>query len=84
MRHASHEASCGICTKLVALDSPPVFENELWHVRPLDPPGGCVFHPRCPLAGPRCSIEVPRLQNDAGGLVACHLYDGGVALKTAA
>jgi diadenosine tetraphosphate (Ap4A) HIT family hydrolase len=40
MRHASHEASCGICTKLVALDSPPVFENELWHVRPLDPPGG--------------------------------------------
>jgi peptide/nickel transport system ATP-binding protein len=51
---------------------------------PLDPPGGCVFHPRCPLAGPRCSIEVPRLQNDAGGLVACHLYDGGVALKTAA
>jgi diadenosine tetraphosphate (Ap4A) HIT family hydrolase len=40
MRHAPYEASCGICNKLVALDSPPVFENELWHVRPLDPPGG--------------------------------------------
>ncbi|MES1187465.1 MAG: hypothetical protein ABUL60_26845 [Myxococcales bacterium] len=39
MRHASYQASCGICNKL-ALDSPPVFENELWHVRPLDPPGG--------------------------------------------
>jgi peptide/nickel transport system ATP-binding protein len=47
---------------------------------PLNPPSGCVFHPRCPHAGPRCSAEVPRAINDAGGLVACHLYDGGVAL----
>jgi peptide/nickel transport system ATP-binding protein len=47
---------------------------------PLNPPSGCVFHPRCPHAGPRCSVEVPRTVYDEGGHVACHLYDGGVAL----
>ena len=50
---------------------------------PLDPPSGCVFHPRCPLAGPRCPAEVPRRVNDADGMVACHLYDGGVGLAAA-
>jgi peptide/nickel transport system ATP-binding protein len=46
---------------------------------PLDPPAGCGFHPRCPLAGPRCRAEVPTLKSgDHGGLVACHLLDGGV------
>ncbi len=46
---------------------------------PINPPSGCAFHPRCPLAGPRCRSEVPRLTG-AGNLrtVACHLNDGGV------
>jgi peptide/nickel transport system ATP-binding protein len=47
---------------------------------PLDPPSGCVFHPRCPFAGPRCRGEAPRIVQDAGGVVVCHLYDGGVQL----
>jgi peptide/nickel transport system ATP-binding protein len=46
---------------------------------PLDPPPGCVFHPRCPEAGTRCRVEAPHLVRDTGGLVACHLYGGGVA-----
>jgi peptide/nickel transport system ATP-binding protein len=46
---------------------------------PLNPPPGCVFHPRCPDAGTRCRVEAPRLVRDTDGLVACHLYDGGVA-----
>src|SRR5881392_97618 len=29
---------------------------------PLNPPSGCVFHPRCPIAVERCSREVPRLR----------------------
>lgn len=29
---------------------------------PLHPPTGCVFHPRCPIARPECSIAVPILQ----------------------
>ncbi len=29
---------------------------------PLNPPSGCVFHPRCPLAIERCRMEVPALR----------------------
>ena len=43
------------------------------------PPPGCAFHPRCPMAGPRCAIESPELRAGADGVaVACHLHDGGV------
>jgi peptide/nickel transport system ATP-binding protein len=38
-----------------------------------DPPGGCRFHPRCPLAIERCSRESPEmLPSKANGRVACH------------
>jgi peptide/nickel transport system ATP-binding protein len=47
---------------------------------PLAPPPGCVFHPRCVQVGARCSAQVPRLVSDQGGIVACHLYDGGTQL----
>jgi peptide/nickel transport system ATP-binding protein len=49
---------------------------------PLDPPPGCVFHPRCIHAGARCSMQAPRLVSDANGIVACHLYDGGTQIAT--
>jgi len=26
---------------------------------PINPPGGCVFHPRCPIAVQSCSSQVP-------------------------
>ena len=41
---------------------------------PLDPPGGCTFHTRCPEAKKICSSEIPDLR-DLGGKhwVACHL-----------
>jgi len=40
MRHPSFDAGCGICKKLDGSGSEPIFENELWHVRPIDPPAG--------------------------------------------
>ena len=40
---------------------------------PLDPPPGCVFHPRCPIAEPVCSNKEPRLGDVGGTRVACHL-----------
>lgn len=46
---------------------------------PINPPPGCHFHPRCPVAGPRCSREKPKETSVAGGrMAACHLLDGGV------
>ena len=39
----------------------------------LEPPAGCVFHPRCPLAEARCSAEAPQLRELGGARVACHL-----------
>ncbi len=47
---------------------------------PLDPPSGCVFHPRCPRAGPRCSVALPREVREQQSLVACHLHDGGTKI----
>ena len=39
---------------------------------PLDPPGGCTFHKRCPYASERCRTEVPELRPLGGHQVACH------------
>ena len=40
----------------------------------LNPPPGCVFHPRCPIAVDRCSAEVPPLREiRPGHCAACHL-----------
>jgi oligopeptide/dipeptide ABC transporter ATP-binding protein len=41
---------------------------------PLNPPPGCVFHPRCPIAVARCSAEVPALREiRPTHWGACHL-----------
>lgn len=40
---------------------------------PMNPPPGCLFHKRCPIAEPRCSTEVPKLRPVGKQLVACHL-----------
>ncbi|POH29900.1 MULTISPECIES: ABC transporter ATP-binding protein [Sinorhizobium] len=41
---------------------------------PVNPPSGCAFHPRCPLAVERCRVDVPPLVPMADGrLVACHV-----------
>ncbi len=41
---------------------------------PINPPSGCHFHPRCPIARPECARDKPVLkQSSEGHWVACHL-----------
>ena len=42
---------------------------------PLNPPSGCAFHKRCPLAVPRCAVETPMLRMIDQRQVACHQVD---------
>ncbi|WP_121066006.1 ABC transporter ATP-binding protein [Chachezhania antarctica] len=41
----------------------------------INPPPGCPFHPRCPIAVDRCSQERPRLREIGTTRVACHLAE---------
>jgi peptide/nickel transport system ATP-binding protein len=40
---------------------------------PINPPSGCTFHPRCPLATARCKVEAPKMIDG----VACHAVNPG-------
>lgn len=41
---------------------------------PINPPSGCVFHTRCPIAEARCKTEIPLLRDlNPHQKVACHL-----------
>jgi peptide/nickel transport system ATP-binding protein len=75
------------------IDSAPDPDRLAADVNPLDedrgngeppslirPPSGCRFHPRCPMAMPRCTTDLPvRLEiGDAPGhWAACWLFDEG-------
>ncbi|WP_259698437.1 ABC transporter ATP-binding protein [Pseudomonas fluorescens] len=40
---------------------------------PANPPAGCRFHPRCPIARANCAVEEPHLEEKAPShWVACH------------
>jgi oligopeptide transport system ATP-binding protein len=39
---------------------------------PINPPSGCVFHPRCPLAVDQCKTDTPKFRETASGhWIAC-------------
>ena len=43
---------------------------------PVNPPPGCAFHPRCPLAFDRCKLEAPPIEAKRGRDVACWAVTG--------
>lgn len=48
---------------------------------PLDPPSGCRFHPRCPVAVEKCSLQEPKfVKKSSARFVACHLLDGQASI----
>ncbi|MER5955506.1 ABC transporter ATP-binding protein [Streptomyces sp. NPDC001893] len=61
------------------LDEPEVVDDEETLGEPpslVDPPTGCRFHPRCPLAKPVCATAFPpRTHFDDGQWVHCWSYD---------
>ena len=63
-----------------ALPSHPDIEREEIILRgevpsPINPPSGCRFHPRCPMAKAECATVEPQEKELASGhMVACHLY----------
>ena len=46
---------------------------------PINPPPGCAFNPRCPLAIPLCRQERPELRDVDGARVACHRAEEALA-----
>ena len=57
--------------KLARARQRTVLQGEL--PSPIDPPAGCPFHSRCPIAQDRCKAERPALRPVSGGaLAACH------------
>ena len=56
----------GMARKRIALSGDPPSVSQ--------PPSGCRFHPRCPLAAEQCRVEPPPLApRPDGRLVACHM-----------
>ncbi len=44
---------------------------------PINPPSGCTFHPRCPLANDRCKKDIPVLVSHGDAQIACHAIEEG-------
>lgn len=59
--------------KLRAKDRAPRAAPQGEPPTPLNPPGGCPFHPRCPIAIAECKVKVPALRKVGTRLVACDL-----------
>ena len=69
-------------TRLLIASLPSLEEKGMFRGIPglapsaLERPTGCSFHPRCPYAMPRCSVQDPLLQEvSPDRWVACHLFD---------
>ncbi len=69
-------------TKSLMASTPHIrrFEKQPAAVRgelpsPMNPPSGCAFHKRCPIAVDRCSNEEPKLRQIGEQWVSCHLSE---------
>ena len=58
----------------------PLLEGDI--PSPFHPPSGCAFHPRCPYAMHKCSVEAPKMiEHSEGRSVRCHLYGDASAFQ---
>jgi oligopeptide transport system ATP-binding protein len=53
---------------------PPLIKGDI--PSPANPPGGCAFHPRCPIKEKKCETTVPELKEvEPGHFIACLLRE---------
>ena len=76
--HANHPYTRALLAEVPRIDSRKhrftAITGEI--PSPLNPPGGCHFHPRCPHAMPRCAVEAPVSREiSPGHHSACHLNE---------
>ncbi len=75
-RHPAHPYTRGLIDAIPSFD-PALHQNAVLISgeipSPVNPPSGCRFHTRCPIATARCRDEDPQLvANDTNRAVACH------------
>jgi peptide/nickel transport system ATP-binding protein len=79
----AHPYTAGLLAAVPEIDGPgkpqPLVVGE--PPSPLNPPSGCSFHTRCPIARELCQEVDPPLQPYRGGLVACH-FAGEIAASS--
>lgn len=72
-RHPYTRALIGAVPDLHAVPSGEALSGDV--PSPLDPPPGCVFHPRCPFADEKCRCEAPELTpTEATGGHLCRCF----------
>jgi oligopeptide/dipeptide ABC transporter ATP-binding protein len=71
-----HPYTRGLLTSIpnIKLDQPELHTMPGAPPDLVDPPSGCVFHPRCPRVMDQCRREIPPSFDDEGHLAACWLY----------
>jgi peptide/nickel transport system ATP-binding protein len=71
-----HPYTQGLLTSIpnIKLDQPELHSMPGAPPDLVEPPAGCVFHPRCPYVMDRCRREIPPPFEDDGHLAACWLY----------
>lgn len=71
-----HPYSQGLLSSIpnIKLDQPKLVTMPGSPPDLVNPPAGCVFHPRCPRAMDICKVERPGVIKQDGRLVSCWLY----------
>jgi len=78
LKNPAHPYTLGLINSLPTISSEP---NRLAPIKGsppnmLNPPTGCPFHPRCPIAKEICKTEMPELTNIRNARKsACHFYE---------
>ncbi|MCI0714339.1 MAG: ABC transporter ATP-binding protein [Chloroflexi bacterium] len=82
-QHASHPYTEALLAAIPTIDPRARRTHDIPRgeiPNPIDPPSGCRFHPRCPIAQNICRQERPELRAVPGGaaghVAACHLRTG--------